>query len=335
MVNFLRALWRAVMAVVDAGFAAFRFGRRHLRVLDHAASAWTWLDDCRGTRLAAFMSYYGLLSLFPILALVLAGITLVGARYPAVGRAAQSLVRSGLETFLPLVSETSFNSGATARLGQLQSRGLVTLLIGLVVLVFTGSGWISAQREAIRTVFETGAKYDRFFLIAKAQDIVVLLQLGLILTVSVAITVFGNTQARQLTRALGLGNSGVATLSTDLVVAVLGVLTGTVLFVVQHRTLSGLTGRSNRAFLPGAIVAALAFELLKQLATEVIGRTLDNKLYGTFAVIAAVLIWINLTSRISLYGAAWTVTGWRRREAARASAAAAAEVSRARRPAAA
>ncbi len=316
-VRLLRGLWRGVLAAVDAGFAAFRFARRHLRVLDHAASAWTWLDDCRGNRLAASVSYYGLLSLFPILALVLGGITLIGARSPRVARAAHDLVQRGLGYFLPGVDEASFQTGATSRISELQSRGLITLLIGLVVLVFTGSSWISAQREAIRTVFETGAKYDRFFLIAKAQDILVLLQLGAILAVSVAVTVFGNAEARQLSRVVGFGNSAVATLTADVVVAVLGVLTGTVLFSVQHRTLSGLAARSGRSFLPGALVAALAFEVLKQLATAVIGRTLDNHLYGTFAVIAAVLIWINLTSRISLYGAAWTVTGWRRKEAAR------------------
>lgn len=328
----LRGLWRTVLAAVDAGFAAFRFARRHVRLLDHAASAWTWLDDCRGARLAAYMSYYGLLSLFPILALVLGAITLLGAHLPQVAKAAHDLVQRGLDYFLPGVRAASFQTGATDRISQLQSHGLITVLLGVVVLVFTGSGWISAQREAIRTVFETGAKYDRFFLIAKAHDVVVLLQLGLILAVSVAITTFGTARTQQLTAAVGMGSSSASKVVVRLIVIVLGVLTGTVLFVVQHRTLSGLSGRSNRAFLPGAFLAALGFEILKQLATEVINHTLHNELYGAFAVIAAVLIWINLTSRVSLYGAAWTVTGWRRRQA-RAAAATAAEVSRARRPA--
>lgn len=325
----LSAVWRGVLRAVDAGFAAFRFARRHVRPLDHAASAWTWLDDCRGARLAAYMSYYGLLSLFPILALVLGGITLLSSGFPGIGRRAHDLVLEGIDNFLPGIGESSFQTGATARIDQLQSHGLVTVLVGVGVLVFTGSGWISAQREAIRTVFETGAKYDRFFLIAKGQDILVLLQLGVILAVSVAITVFGTTQAQRVTRDLGLGDSGAGTFATDVVVALLGVVTGTVLFVVQHRTLSGLAGRSPRRFLPGAVVAALGFEVLKQLATEVVTRTLHNGFYGAFTITAAVLIWINLTSRISLYGASWTVIGWRRREAART---AAAEV-RARRPA--
>lgn len=333
-VSVFANLWRAVLAVVDAGFVAFRFTRRHVRLVDHASSAWTWLDDCRGARLAAYMSYFGLLSLFPILALVLGGITLLSAQFPGVGERAHSLVLEGLNSFLPGISESSFQTGATARIGYLQSHGLVTVLIGIGVLVFTGSGWISAQREAIRTVFETGAKYDRFFLIAKAHDIWVLLRLGLILAVSVAITAFGSTRTEALTRAVGMGGSRVANLTVDLAVALIGVVTGTVLFLAQHRALSGLSGRPARDFLSGAVVAALGFEILKQLATFIITRTLHNGFYGAFTITAAVLIWINFTSRVSLYGAAWTVTRWRAQEAARAAAAAAAaDPSRARRPA--
>jgi membrane protein len=332
-VSVLRALWRAVLAAVDAGFRAFRFARRHSRLLDHASSAWTWLDDCRGSRLAAYISYYGLLSLFPILALVLGAITLITAHSPRIAQSAHDLVQRGLSYFLPGVDESTFQTGATGRISELESHGLVTVLLGIVVLFFTGSGWISAQREAIRTVFETGAKYDRFFLVAKGADILVLLQLGVILAVSVAITTFGSTRTQQLTTAVGLGSSTASTILVRVIVIALGIVTGTVLFQVQHRTLSGLSGRSNRAFLPGAIVAALGFEILKQLATLVIGHTLHNELYGAFAVIAAVLVWINLTSRVSLYGAAWTVVSWRRKEASRAAAAAAAELSRARRPA--
>ncbi|MER5427209.1 YhjD/YihY/BrkB family envelope integrity protein, partial [Streptosporangium roseum] len=53
---------------------------------------------------------------------------------------------------------------------------------------------------------------------------------------------------------------------------------------------------------------ALAFGLLKQLAALILSRTLNNPIYGVFAVMVGLLIWINLSARVILYAAAWTET---------------------------
>jgi membrane protein len=61
----------------------------------------------------------------------------------------------------------------------------------------------------------------------------------------------------------------------------------------------------------GAVFGAVGFNILKLVGTLYIGRTVSNgvEVYGTFAVVVGLLIWINLVSRFVLYSAAWVVTG--------------------------
>ena len=63
-----------------------------------------------------------------------------------------------------------------------------------------------------------------------------------------------------------------------------------------------------RRVLRGALLAAVLFEVLKRVGAIYIDRTTENPLYGIFAVVVGLLVWINLVSRLFLLCAAWTVT---------------------------
>lgn len=309
-------LFRPFVAGWDRAHAVWMRARGRSSAFDHAVRAWLRFDDTRADRMAAYMSYLGVLSLFPIIALAFAVGALLLANNRMVGDAFNTLLSQGLKSVVPGLETGAPNlfenlqTGTSNRL-QLQSGGVVTAIAGVAVLLYTGSGWISAQREALRTIFGTDPRYNRFFLVAKAHDIAVLLLLGLLLVVSVAASVL--TTTGPVKRLLGLGpvgNSQVGTLVTIATVLV-GVLTGVALFLAQHVALAGVPDRRWREYLPGAVVAAVGFEVLKQGAALIIQRVSGNAIYGTFGAIIAVLVWINLTSRVTLLGAAWTYTGWR------------------------
>jgi len=308
-------LARPFVAGWDRAHRVWTRARRASSSFDHAVRAWQRFDDTRGDRLAAYMSYLGVLSLFPIIALAFAAGALLVANVPWFGNAFNDLIATALRSFLPgLESGTTdlfdnLRQATRTRLG-LQTGGIVTAIGGVVVLLYTGSGWISAQREALRTIFGEEPRYDRFFLIAKAHDIGVLLLLGVLLTVSVAASVL--TQSGRLLRLFGIGpdSAGEARVLVGIATVVVAILTGVGLFLAQHVTLAGVPGRPWRAYLSGAVVAAIGFEVLKQGATLLIDRLTTNAVSGTFGAIIAVLVWINLTSRVTLLGAAWTYTGW-------------------------
>lgn len=308
------ALFRPFVAGWDRAHAVWTRARGRSSAFDHAVRAWLRFDDTRADRMAAYMSYLGVLSLFPIIALAFAVGALLVANNRMVGDAFNNLLSEGLNSVVPgLETGTSdlFQTlqEATRDRLQLQSGGVVTAIAGVAVLLYTGSGWVSAQREALRTIFGTDPRYDRFFLIAKAQDIAVLLLLGLLLVVSVTASVL--TTTGPVKRLLGLGPIGSVGTLVTLASVVVGVLTGVALFLAQHLALAGVADRRWHEYLPGAVVAAIGFEVLKQGAALLIQRVTGNAVYGTFGAIIAVLIWINLTSRVTLLGAAWTYTGWR------------------------
>ena len=56
------------------------------------------------------------------------------------------------------------------------------------------------------------------------------------------------------------------------------------------------------------MLGAVGLEILKVVGSVLVARTTKNPVYGAFAVVVGLLIWINLVSRFMLLTAAWTVT---------------------------
>lgn len=81
----------------------------------------------------------------------------------------------------------------------------------------------------------------------------------------------------------------------------------TVVFLVLFTRLSG-TRAPWRRIIRGAVFGAVGFEVLKQIAALLLGRTTGNPVYGTFAVLVGLMVWINVASRFALFVAAWTAT---------------------------
>jgi hypothetical protein len=89
---------------------------------------------------------------------------------------------------------------------------------------------------------------------------------------------------------------------------VLALFTSTLLFLYLFIRLPKVQ-TPWREIVKGAVLAAVLFEVLKRVGAIYIERTTDNPLYGAFAVVVGLLVWINLVSRMLLFCAAWTVTG--------------------------
>ena len=64
----------------------------------------------------------------------------------------------------------------------------------------------------------------------------------------------------------------------------------------------------TRRVLRGALLMAVLFEALKQVGAFYLQGTTSNALYGTFAAVVGLLVWINVVSRLLLYCAAWIDT---------------------------
>ncbi|WP_020576953.1 YihY/virulence factor BrkB family protein [Actinopolymorpha alba] len=274
--------------------------RERSRLLDHLARALAHYQAVLGSQLAAAATYFAFLSFFPLMALTFAAVGYVVVYVPG----AERQVTAALTAAFPGMIGTGPNQiNVMAIASQKAGVGIV----GLLVLLYSGLGWISALRSALQAVFEAVAVKKRNFLVNKAHDLLVLVAVGIILVISVGLgtSVTGFTDT--VLRFLGLaGAPGVRWLLVAASIVV-GIGANTVLFFTLYRLLPRHEVPA-RALWQGALLAGVGFEILKQLASLVIGSVTSNPLYGAFAIMVALLIWINYFDRLAVLGAAWAVT---------------------------
>ncbi|MCW2615934.1 MAG: putative integral rane protein, partial [Frankiales bacterium] len=263
---------------------------------DHLVRAFGRYQADAGDRQAAAVTFFGFLSFFPLLALAAALLSYF----------------LGDEAIGTVVDEV--NSYAAGLADQLQLRETLTSnstagaagVLGLLGLLYSGLGWVDALREAIRTIWHHNVKEGNF-LVKKAKDVLILAGLGLTVVLSVGVSAATGAFREVALDAVGLEDSAVATAVTAVVGIALGLLTSTLLFLYLFWRLPRVTTPMSRV-LRGALLAGVLFEVLKRVGALYIERTTENPVYGAFAVIVGLLVWINIVSRVLLLCAAWTVT---------------------------
>jgi membrane protein len=276
---FLRRLRNQLAAVRDRSPAA----AHGVRAVDRYLEA-------QGALLAAAVSYYGFLALFPLVAVAL-GVTSVLSRIaPSVDHA----VREQLARLFPSLDVDS-----------LARDGIAVGVIGLVVLGYAGVRWVSSLRRSVSLMWKVEPRSIGFFA-GLTRDVVALALLGGCLLASVALTLVTQLATDVVGRWMGFdGRPSAVIVHVLVLVAALAAnyLVGWVLFrALPH----GPT--SARALVNAAVTFAVGFQVLIQLITVIIAHASSNVVYGTFAATVGVLVWISYVSRMILLIAAWTAT---------------------------
>jgi membrane protein len=236
-----------------------------------------------GGYLSAGIAYYGFLSLFPLLLLALsvAGFVLAG-RDDLQARLAEEIGQAvpGLSGLVGGNIERMISAKAAAG------------FIGLVTLLWTGTGVAGAARNALRRVFRqplpAGIWEDKALLVLKTAG------LGTLALVATALSAATG----------GLRAGGPAGVALVIVVALLGFALDLALFLISYRTLMRGHPPWGRIW-QGALFAAIGWSLLKLLGTWYVTRVVGNAsaVYGTFATTVGVLVLLYLAARLFLYGA--------------------------------
>jgi len=273
--------------------------------LDHLEKALVRYFVDSSDRLAASITYYGFLCLFPLLLLVasVVGFVVRGD----LERQRQLLARLG--DYLPDTLAGQLVQVVAERAG-------TTGIIGIVGLTIAGLGWIDTLRESIRAVWHQ-APHSGNIALKKVKDLLILFGLGVTLLVSMAISAFATALTREGLELLG--SSGDDTLATVLLRVVgLGLaLLADVVILVYLLLWLPRTAEPFRRVLRGAVVGAVGLEVAKYLGFFYFGVVIDRgaDLYGvSLATAVGLLVWINIMARLVMFAAAWTVTGPYRRD---------------------
>jgi membrane protein len=288
-------VWERIEAV--RAWGRVRLGTARVR--------WPWFDHLIrtvrryqlqfGDRLAGAVTYFAFLSFFPIIALAFA----VFGYFLFVQSNATEALAKAVNAYLPgLADRLPIKEIADSR----ASAGV----IGLVGLLYAGLGAMDALRGALREISMTTEAPLNFFL-GKLRDLAALVLVGITVIFSAAVGGFATQASGVVAGWLGLSGSTAAVNAVWLVGLVVSVLADVVVFLI----ILGWMGRSTQPFrvvLRGALLGAVGFGLLKQLAALILSYTLNNPVYGVFSVVVGLLVWINLSARMILYVAAWTAT---------------------------
>jgi membrane protein len=280
-----------IRARVSSGIGAVR---RKRPFLDHLMRAYSRYSEDAGDRQAAAVTYFGFLSFFPLVVLAFSITGFLVDAFPSV----QEHVTKAFNDYLPGLSDKL----DVASIGNAK---VATGIVGIAGLLWAGLGWVDALRDAIRTMWhhETDAGN---IAVKKLNDILVLAGLGSLLLLSTVVTGGASSAAGFVLDRIGASGLLAHVLLTVFGLA-LGVCVDVLVFLFLFTRLPRLSTPFRQVF-KGALFGAIGFGILKIAGAWLIARTTNNPIYGTFAVMIGLLIWINFVTRLTLFTAAWTVT---------------------------
>jgi len=271
-------------------------GRRPL--IDRLLRTQEHYGNVRAGQQAGAVTYYGFLSFFPILAIAFAAVGLISGSFPD---ARDALVDAISELFPGMIGEGEGQISLTT----LEDAAGTAGALGLLGLLYAGLGWLSSMRAALLVVFELPTFELPSFVIGKLRDLVTLASVGLVLVLSVGVSGLVGRLSEKILDRVGLGHALEPLLWV--LAIVIGLLASTVLFLALFRLLAH-PHTPKRSLLHGALLGAFGFEILKQLSGLLLTATKGTPAFQAFGIALILLVWINYTTRVVLYAAAWAHT---------------------------
>ncbi|MEV4623975.1 YihY/virulence factor BrkB family protein [Asanoa sp. NPDC049573] len=241
---------------------------------------------------AAALTYYGILSIFPGLLVVVSILGLLGDdTVAAVQRNLASTLPGALADFVNnAISQVAGNAS-------LASAGAV---IGVLVAFWSASGYVSAFMRASNEIFDVPEGRPMWKTLR--TRVLLTAAVGLILIACALIVVFTGRFAESIGDAIGLGSAAVTAWNIAKW-PVLVVLVSLMFSILYFAAPNARHGRF-RWVTPGGLLAVLLWIILSGL----FGLYLTyfnsyNKTYGTVAGIIIFLVWLQLSNMAILLGA--------------------------------
>jgi inner membrane protein YhjD len=245
--------------------------------------------DDRGGSLAALLTYYGFLSLFPLLLLLVTGLGFVLGHNPDLQR---RIVDSALSEF-PIIGTELRNS-----VNALHGSGLA-LFIGVIGLLWGSLGVSQAAQHAMAEVWNIpGRERPGFFpRLGRSFSIIALLASGLVATTALS----------------GVGTATGPAMFWRVLTIAASVGINAVVFFVGYRLLTPKV-IETRSLVPGALLAAAGWSLIQALGGYLVAHQLrqTSEVYGFFAIVLGLVAFLSLGANLTIYAAEVNVVRARR-----------------------
>jgi len=248
-------------------------------------------DNC--PHLAAAISFFLLLSLFP---LVLAAVSIVGlvSQEPD----AANTVTDAITDFLPAVSADFVDN----TIDSVRNNWVAAGIIATVGLLWAGMAVFNAVRKSLNAAW--GIKQPRPFLHERLLEFLMLIIFGGLLLISLGMTTaFKVIRDADLAVLQSFTDGGLLWQSVVIMISVFITFLG---FLFLYKLVPNTTVSWRHAAI-GALAAAALFEIVKNLFTGFVGDFARyNIVYGPVSIVITLMVWAYISAVIMLFCAKLT-----------------------------
>lgn len=244
------------------------------------------------TDLAAALTYYGVLSIFPMLIVIVSLLGLVGhsVTQPLINNLSSVAPGAAKSILVSAIHNVQAHRGTSG----------VLFVVGLAGALWSASGYVAAFMRASNIVWDV--EEGRAMWKTYPIRLLVTLVTVTLLTLSAAAVVFTGALAGQLGKVIGVGSTAVQIwdiakwpVMALVVVAILAIL----YWAGPNVRQPGISWVS-----PGGVLAVVLWLIVSALfALYVSGFSSYNKTYGALASVVVFLVWLWLTNVVILLGA--------------------------------
>lgn len=256
-------------------------------------------SESRGDFFAAGITYFTVFAMFPLIMVAFAVAGIVLSRSPELLAEIEVHVKSVL------------NGDLGKQVIELMDKAIASStsvgLIGLATAAWAGLGWMSNLREALSAMWEQRPE-PRNFVVTKISDLVALLSTFLALALTIALTALGSSSL--MTKVLdwiGIPEFSGLSVILRVVSLVLSLLVSWLLFTWMIARLPRASV-SFRSSVRAGLLAAVGFEIFKQVASIYLKSILTGPVGATFGSVLGIMVFAYITARLILFATAWAAT---------------------------
>ena len=233
--------------------------------------------DDQGTYLAALITFYGFLSLFPLLLLLS---SILGFLLQSSPHLQQVVLDSALSQF-PIIGDE------LRKPTSLRGSG-IAVAIGAVTAIYGALGVAQATQNAMNVAWAVPRNVRPNPLKARLRSLLLIATAGIPVLATTILSALGSSG-----QSYGADISGVVAIMATLA----AVIVNTVVFVVVFRVATGYR-LTTRQVAPGAVSAAAAWQVLQLTGTAYVGHVFKDasNTYGVFALVLGLIAWLFLAA---------------------------------------
>ncbi len=279
-------------------------------LLDRLRARWPWFDhvmraqqrynDSKGDFYAAGITYFTVFALFPLLMIGFAAGGFLLASRPDLMDQLDATIRQTVSGDLGSQLVELMDSAIASR----TSVGV----IGLATAAWAGLGWMANLREALSQMWGLYRDESTGFVRTKLSDLAALLSAFLAIAVTVLLSSLGSTSVmREVLSWIGIEDAPVLGPLLGAASILLALLVAWALFTWVIARLPRESA-SLRSCIRAGLIAAVGFEIFKQVASIYLKSVVTGPAGATFGPVLGLMVFAYITARLVLFATAWAAT---------------------------